>query len=85
MNTVEHELRDLCIQLEVHAVQNFQGLSQCEAINEMLQSLKMNANTKSPDQNPDLLDDSREHQLAVSEFLTEIDQAMKIWVKSFML
>lgn len=85
MNNVEHELRDLCIVLEVQTVQDLSLSqsediqpceSQSEAIHTMLQSLKTRVNAKA-EQNADPLNDSGDHQYMVCELLSEIDHAKK--------
>jgi chromosome segregation ATPase len=85
MNNVEHELRDLCIVLEVQTVQDLllsqsediqPCESQSEAIHTMLQSLKTRVNAKA-EQNADPLNDSGDHQYMVCELLSEIDHAKK--------
>ena len=85
MNTVEHELRDLCILFEVQTVQDVSLSqnediqlceSQSESIHSMLQSLKMKQSSK-PEQSSDPLNDSRDHQNTICELLSEIDHAKK--------
>ena len=74
INTLEHELRDLCIQMETAHVQE-SSLTQSEAIRVMLQSLKMSASSNCSNGSSDPLNDSGDHQLAVGELLCEIEEA----------
>jgi len=72
LNVLEYELRDLCIELEVQVVQAC-TVHQSESIHAMLQALK-NVKRKA-DSNSDPFNDSREHQSAVCELLSEIEEA----------
>ncbi|KAL9189780.1 hypothetical protein ACHAXT_009455 [Thalassiosira profunda] len=72
LNAVEHELRDLCIQLDAPTPQD-SDLSQHNAIHEMLQSLRRLQERSIASANT--LNDSNGHELEVSEFLSEIEEA----------
>ena len=65
--SVEHELRDLCIQLEAHDVLD-SSLSQSESISAMLQMVKMAVTNKN---------DLKEESDSVCEFLSEIEEAQQ--------
>ena len=77
MNTIEHELRDICIQLDVQINQDDSesSLSQPEVIHCMLQSLNVTvaSGTLNPKSDAILHDDGDD--LLVDDFLSEIEQA----------
>ena len=77
MNTIEHELRDICIQLDVQINQDDSesSLSQPEVIHCMLQSLNVTvaSGTLNPKSDALLHDDGDD--LLVDDFLSEIEQA----------
>ena len=76
MNTVEHELRDICIQVEAQ-VDCDSSLSQHEVIYNMLHSLKVAVSSSNVIcDKTNLLSDSGDHEL-VCEFLSEIEEAKK--------
>lgn len=74
LNTIEHELRDMCIQLDARIDQDTLSISQTEVIYGMLQSLKM-AVTSPSDEKMDLSNDSGAEQRLVSDLLSEIEEA----------
>ena len=76
IDSFEHELRDLCIQLELQ-IDYDPSLSQSETIYAMLQSIKFSLTGNTLDKSLDPFNDSREHQKAVCEFLSEIDEAQE--------
>ena len=73
LNTIEHELRDVCIQLDAQIDQDNRSISQPEVIYDMLQSLKMAVTT--PDEKMDLSNDSGAEHRLVSDLLSEIEEA----------
>ena len=74
LNSIEHELRDVCIQLDAQIDQDNLSTSQPEVIYSMLQSLKMVVTSPS-DENMDLSNDSSAEHRLVCDLLSEIEEA----------